>query len=122
MTIYTVRSRIGCSHVFGLFQGDYRDEVVGARIASLFFKTNDKKEIDFVLDKDGELFPVEVKKSATPRAADLKNFGALDGVTKPTDSSLAPFKRSIGMGSLICMADDTFPVSDGAWAFPAWAI
>lgn len=101
----------------------YKSFSNAGRIPPLFFfKTNDKKEIDLMLEMDQTLYPIEVKKSASPQARDIRNFGALEGVTRNSDEELISFKRSIGTGSLICMSDDTFPVSDTAWAFPAWAI
>lgn len=35
---------------------------------------------------------------------------------------LSMFKREIGTGAIVCMAQDTLPVSERAWAFPVWAI
>ena len=88
-----------------------------------FFRTNDRKEIDLLLERNGTLFPIEVKKSALPRDNDTKNFNALDPIAvhdAPTE--LAVFKREIGQGSVVCMAEDAFPINRRAWAFPVWAV
>lgn len=88
-----------------------------------FFRTNDKKEIDILIERENTLFPVEVKKTASPTQSDAKNFKAL----APTEADnapleLRPFKRTVGTGTIVCMASDTFPLAKNLWAFPLWAI
>ncbi len=88
-----------------------------------FFRNNDKREIDLLLDKDGVLYPVEVKQTAAPRPDDTKNFRAIDPVASDAvPPELAPLKRTIGAGCVLCMATDTYPVNSRAWAFPVWAV
>lgn len=88
-----------------------------------FFRTNDKKEIDLLFERDNTLYPIEIKKSSLPNSSDTKNFNALGPVaTNEAVSDLAIFKREIGMGSVVCMSNDTFPISSQAWALPVWAI
>ena len=95
----------------------------GRRPPLWFFRTNDRKEIDLLLERHGTVYPLEVKKSATPVAGDAKNFGALDGLAdEGVPRELAALKREVGMGAIICMADDAYPVSSRAWAMPLWAI
>lgn len=95
----------------------------GRRPPLWFFRTNDRKEIDLLLEKDGTLFPLEVKKSASPVAGDVKNFRALDGVAADdVPPELAALKRKIGTGAVVCMAEDAFPVNERAWSMPLWAI
>lgn len=108
------------SFVFGEIYKSYCND---GRIAPLFFfKTNDKQEIDLLLERDGCLFPIGVKKSAAPQAKDVRAFSVLDATEAPADAALASFKREVGTGLLVCMADDAFPVNGRAWAFPTWAI
>ncbi len=88
-----------------------------------FFRTNDKKEIDILMEQDGVLYPIEVKKTASPGKKDVRNFGVLDPVASDEiPEELLVFKREIGMGCILCMAGDTFPVNSSAWAFPVWAV
>lgn len=95
----------------------------GRRPPLWFFRTNDRKEINLLLERNGTVYPLEVKKSATPVAGDAKNFGALDGLAdEGVPRELAALKREVGMGAIICMADDAYPVSSRAWAMPLWAI
>ena len=95
----------------------------GSRAPLWFFRTNDRKEIDILMEKDACLYPIEVKKTASPSRKDARNLGALDPVgASNVPAELASFKRDIGLGCILCLAVDTFPVSDRAWAFPIWAV
>lgn len=88
-----------------------------------FFRTNDRKEIDLVLERNGVLYPIEVKQGASPRDAATKNFNALDVLDAGTVSpELVGFKREIGTGAVVCTANETYPINSRAWAFPVWAI
>ena len=46
----------------------------GCRAPLFFFRNNDKKEIDLLLEQDGILYPVEVKKTASPSKKDTRNL------------------------------------------------
>lgn len=87
-----------------------------------FFRTNDKKEIDLLLEKNNVVYPVEVKRTASPSRGDTKNFGTLDPLDRDVPSELSSLKRKIGTGCVLCMATDTYPVSGNSWAFPVWAV
>lgn len=96
---------------------------VGRHAPLYFFRDNDRHEIDILLEQDGTLYPIGVKKTASPSKKDARNLGALDPVANPDVSAdLAAFKREIGTGAILCMAEDAFPVSERAWAFPLWAV
>lgn len=74
------------------------------------------------MERDGTLFPIEVKKTTPPRK-DARNLNVLDPVNAPDVApELSMFKREIGTGAIACMAQDTLSVSGRAWAFPVWAI
>ena len=95
----------------------------GVRPPLYFFRNNDRREIDILMERDGTLFPIEVKKTASPSCKDTRNLGALDPVSQSDiPSELVPFKRAVGTGCILCMAQDTYPVSERAWAFPIWAV
>lgn len=106
-----------------VFQEIYKSYInAGRRPPLFFFRNNDKKEIDLLLEQNAALYPVEVKKTASPSRTDTKNFPVLEPVEKDVPPELAAFRREIGTGSVVCMASDTFPVDRGAWAFPVWGI
>lgn len=109
------------THAFGEIYKSFLN--AGQRAPLYFFRNNDKKEIDLLMERDGTLFPIEVKKTASPSRKDARNLNVLDPVTAPDVApELSMFKREIGTGVIVCMVQDTFPVSERAWAFPAWAI
>lgn len=59
-----------------------------------FYRDKDSKEIDFLLEGDGLLQPLEIKKTASPVEGMIASFSALE---KP------PLRR--GTGALICLAE-----------------
>ena len=109
------------SYAFGEI---YKSFINAGQVAPLyFFRNNDKKEIDLLLEHDGVLHPIEVKKTASPTRGDTKSFSALSPLEHDdVPPELASLKREVGMGCVVCMASDTFPVAPKAWAFPVWAI
>jgi hypothetical protein len=49
------------------------------RVDSLFFyRDKDKKEIDLLLEINGKLIPIEIKKKTSPDKDDIKNFDVVD--------------------------------------------
>lgn len=95
----------------------------GMRPPLHFFRTNDKKEIDMLMEQNGVLYPIEVKKTASPGKNDARNFTVLDSLdSDEVPTELQALKREIGIGSVLCMVQDTFPLSPRAWAFPIWAV
>jgi predicted AAA+ superfamily ATPase len=72
-----------------------------------FYRDSDQREIDFVLESSGTLYPVEVKKTATPSLTATKSFSALHALKKP-----------IGMGAVICMREKDIPLSREIMAIP----
>lgn len=59
-----------------------------------YYRDADAKEIDLLLERDGKLFPIEVKKMATPPKKLTKVFDLIDK---------SPLQR--GTGAVLCMAD-----------------
>lgn len=56
-----------------------------------FYRDKEKKEIDLIIEQNGELYPIEIKKSARPTKEMIENFKVLDKVGK------------VGQGAIICM-------------------
>ena len=105
------------------FSEVYKSFINAGRQAPLFFfRNNDKKEIDLLLEQDGVIYPVEVKKTASPSKKDERNLGALDPLAGDVPDELASFKREIGTGCILCMTQDTYPLNERSWAFPIWAV
>ena len=76
-----------------------------------FYRDTDQKEIDFVIEKNMTLYPIEVKKSANPNSGDYSAFKVL-----------ATFNKPIGTGAVICLSDKTISIGKDVIAVPVWEI
>lgn len=76
-----------------------------------FYRDRDAKEIDAVIERDGTLYPIEIKRSANPQRKDVSTFSTL------SRSTLA-----LGIGMLVCMTGSLGALDDGCLTFPAWGI
>ncbi len=72
-----------------------------------FYRDKDQREVDFLLEQNGILYPVEVKKTATPSLTATKHFNALNSL-----------KKNIGVGAVICLRESTIPLSREVIAIP----
>jgi predicted AAA+ superfamily ATPase len=59
-----------------------------------YYRDKDTKEIDLILEGDGQLFPIEIKKTAAPDKRIINIFSVIDKT---------PLKR--GAGAVVCMAE-----------------
>jgi len=59
-----------------------------------YYLDKDAREIDLILERDGKLFPIEIKKMASPPKKLTKVFDLIDK---------SPLQR--GTGAILCMAD-----------------
>lgn len=48
-----------------------------------YYRDHDAKEIDLIIEVDGKLHPLEIKKTATPQKSMVKNFSVLDRSSIP---------------------------------------
>ena len=72
-----------------------------------FYRDADQREIDFVIEQNGGLYPVEVKKTATPSLTAAKSFNALNSL-----------KKEVGTGAIICLRKKDIPLSRDIIAIP----
>ena len=96
----------------------------GKRPPLYFYRDSNKKEIDLILWQNGEVNPIEIKKSSAPKDA-VKNFSVLKPIEKEpeTDSfGASHLKTGIGTGAVLCMASDLIPIDRKNWYVPAWII
>lgn len=88
-----------------------------------YYRDKDQKEIDLLIVQNASVFPVEIKKSASPGRMAVKNFHVLDPVQEPEKSGgLDTLKMNIGTGNVICMARELLPLDEKNWYVPAWLI
>lgn len=88
-----------------------------------YYRDKDQKEIDLLLYQNGSLFPIEIKKAASPGKVAIKNFKVLEPVQEPERfGGMSELKVNIGPGSVICMAQDLLPLDQKNWYVPVWMI
>ncbi|MCL1857704.1 MAG: ATP-binding protein [Oscillospiraceae bacterium] len=88
-----------------------------------YYRDKEKREIDILIYESGTLYPIEIKKAASPGTESVKNFKALNPVTEPERfGELEQYKIEIGNGTVVCMANDLLPVDRKNWFVPAWMI
>ena len=76
-----------------------------------FYRDRDAKEIDVVLEGDGKLWPLEIKKTAAPDKRLTRVFGVIDK---------SPLQ--LGTGAILCMADHFSAFDRDNLIVPIWMI
>ncbi len=76
-----------------------------------YYRDKDAKEIDIVLEHDGVLNPIEIKKSSNPGSQLTKVFNLLD-------RSSAPWSK----GAVICMKPELSMIDRETFIVPVWVI
>ena len=88
----------------------YNDGIVKPPL--FYYRDQDKKEIDLVIEDGDILHPVEIKTAADPVKSMVKAFCRLDGI---------PGKK-LGAGALICLVKEQLPLTNNVWALPVQMI
>ena len=76
-----------------------------------YYRDRDAREIDVIIEGDGKLCPLEIKKTAMPDKRIVKAFGVIDK---------APLK--IGTGAVLCMAEQLSAFDKNNLIVPIWMI
>ncbi|WP_369298640.1 ATP-binding protein [uncultured Neglectibacter sp.] len=76
-----------------------------------FYRDRDAKEIDVIMEGDGKLCPLEIKKTATPDKRIVKTFHVIDK---------SPLQ--LGTGAVLCMADQFGAFDRDNLIVPIWMI
>ena len=79
----------------------------GLEAPCYYYRDKEKREIDLLLEQGNTIYPVEIKKTATPSKSASKHFSALEGL-----------KINIGYGTVICCTEKASPLSDTVTALP----
>jgi predicted AAA+ superfamily ATPase len=108
------------SYVFSEIYKSYLN--AGKEPPIYYYRDKDKREIDLLLYENATLYPIEIKKAASPGKAAVRNFHALAPLENPQNESLSQLKTAVGPGAVICMANDMLPIDQGNWAVPVWVI
>jgi predicted AAA+ superfamily ATPase len=76
-----------------------------------FYRDRDQREVDLLLVQDGVIYPLEIKKTASPSRVDVQHFAALERLGLP-----------VGPGGVICLAEQSLPLTASNQSIPAWMI
>ena len=76
-----------------------------------YYRDKDNKEVDMILESDGMLHPIEVKRSVNPGTELAGAFSVLDRATTPR-----------GSGAIICMRPELSAVDSNNLIVPVWYI
>jgi uncharacterized protein len=76
-----------------------------------YYRDKDSNEIDMVMESDGELHPIEIKRSVNPPAEIIRSFSVLDK---------GAVKR--GKGAIICMRPELSAVNSDNFIVPIWMV
>ena len=88
-----------------------------------YYRDKDKREIDLLIYENGIIYPIEIKKSASPGVGAVKHFKVLNPITEPERfGQLEQYKAQIGTGAVICFASDILPADSANRFVPAWVL
>lgn len=76
-----------------------------------YYRDKDGVEIDLLIEKDGFVYPVEIKSAASIKRLWAKGFRTLDRL-----------KLQRGFGAVVCLADKAQPIEEKVIAIPITAI
>jgi predicted AAA+ superfamily ATPase len=98
------------TYIFGEILKSYRHN--GKEESIYFYRDSNGKEIDFIMERNMTLYPVEIKKTASPDAHDYKNFSVFDGVKN----------KKTGTGAVVCLYPEIMPIGKNVISIPVWEI
>ena len=73
-----------------------------------YYRDKDRREIDVILEENGVLYPIEIKKKSNPNSGDIKAFETIETV----------LKQKRGHGAVLCMAQTHLPITAEVDAVP----
>ena len=76
-----------------------------------YYRDSNSNEIDMVIESDGMLHPLEIKRSINPGSELLSAFGLLDKASVPR-----------GNGAIICMRPKLSALNSENYIVPVWMI
>jgi predicted AAA+ superfamily ATPase len=76
-----------------------------------YYRDTDGKEIDLILEYNGTVYPIEIKKTGNPGKETVKHFDVLK------NSGML-----LGEGAVVCLYDNVLPLDKTNWIIPAWLV
>ncbi|MBW2099298.1 MAG: DUF4143 domain-containing protein, partial [Deltaproteobacteria bacterium] len=83
----------------------------GRRAPIYYYRDKDKKEIDLLIIQDGTIYPLEFKKTASPKKKYIRHFSVLEKLKMP-----------IGDGGVICLSEHSLPLTENTSSIPVAAL
>jgi len=75
------------------------------------YRDANQNEVDIILEQDGTLYPIEVKKSMNPGTNDCKSF-----------KELSKLKKKVGLGAVLCLCKERTAINRETVSIPVWEI
>ena len=72
----------------------------GKSVNAYFYRDKEKKEIDLLIERNGVFYPIEIKRTASPKESDVKSFGLLESKNLP-----------VGKGAIVCFYENFLPLN-----------
>lgn len=76
-----------------------------------YYRDKNSNEIDLIMESDGQLHPIEIKKSINPPTQITGAFKLLDKVSVPR-----------GTGAIICLRETLSAIDSSTYIVPVWMI
>jgi len=83
----------------------------GKRPPVFYYRDSDQKEIDLIIETNGVLYPIEIKKSTNPGRDSIRHFSVLEKTG-----------MAIGKGSVICLCDNIYYINHNNFFAPVGVI
>lgn len=83
----------------------------GRRAPFFFYRDKDQQEIDLLIVQDATIHPLEFKKTASPGRDAIRHFQTLERLKLP-----------VGPGGVICLCQQSIPLTDSYFTIPINAI
>jgi uncharacterized protein len=80
---------------------------MGREVNLSFYRDKEKNEIDFLIEENGKLYPIEIKTSASPKKSD-----------QYIPPSLSKGKESMGKGIILSFVDNYYPLDKNTFTLP----
>ena len=75
------------------------------------YRDKNQNEIDVILEQDGALYPLEIKKTMNPGLDDCKSF-----------KELSKLQKKIKTGAILCLKNERIPLNRDVVSIPVWEI
>lgn len=73
-----------------------------------FYRDKEKREIDLLIDQNGKLYPIEIKKKSNPDKNDIRHFHVIEDT----------IKQQRGESCVICLSEEYLPISENVYSVP----